>query len=65
MTFTQNLGLNLKDKGTFSHCWSLCVEEHFYLLLPLTLITLQSFKLLRSAYGILFGLLHLAFLSDT
>lgn len=62
LTFTQNLGLNLKDKGTFSHCWSLCVEEHFYLLLPLTLITLQSFKLLRSAYGILFGLFAFGFL---
>ncbi len=32
LTFTQNLGLN---PGTaFSHAWSLCVEEQFYLLLP-------------------------------
>ena len=31
LTFTQNFGLNLKDFGTFSHAWSLCVEEHFYL----------------------------------
>lgn len=29
LTFTQNLGLDLKDFGTFSHAWSLCVEEHF------------------------------------
>lgn len=35
LTFTQNIGLNIKDNGTFSHAWSLCVEEHFYLLLPL------------------------------
>ena len=32
LTFTQNIGLNLKDNGTFSHCWSLCVEEHFDLI---------------------------------
>lgn len=50
VTFTQNLGLDLKNAGTFSHAWSLCVEEHFYLLLPLTLWLLlrtKSFK--RSA----------------
>ena len=32
LTFTQNINLN---PGTaFSHAWSLCVEEQFYLLLP-------------------------------
>ncbi|WP_046369861.1 acyltransferase family protein [Flavihumibacter petaseus] len=41
LTFTQNFGLNLKTGGAFSHCWSLCVEEHFYLLLPLVLLLLQ------------------------
>ncbi|RYF76645.1 MAG: acyltransferase, partial [Cytophagaceae bacterium] len=35
LTFTQNLGLNLRELGTFSHAWSLCVEAHFYVLLPL------------------------------
>jgi peptidoglycan/LPS O-acetylase OafA/YrhL len=40
LTFTQNFGLNIKIFGTFSHAWSLCVEEHFYLLLPYTLILL-------------------------
>ena len=35
LTFTQNFGTNLKDFGTFSHAWSLCVEEHFYFLLPI------------------------------
>ena len=35
LTFTQNIGL---QPGTaFSHAWSLCVEEQFYLLLPLVL----------------------------
>lgn len=53
LTFTQNLGLNLKDFGTFSHAWSLCVEEHFYLLLPLFLIFIQSAKVFQHAYWIL------------
>jgi len=35
LTFTQNIGL---QPGTaFSHAWSLCVEEQFYLVLPATL----------------------------
>jgi peptidoglycan/LPS O-acetylase OafA/YrhL len=35
LTFTQNIGL---APGTaFSHAWSLCVEEQFYLILPLVL----------------------------
>jgi peptidoglycan/LPS O-acetylase OafA/YrhL len=36
LTFTQNLGL---QPGTaFSHAWSLCVEEQFYVLLPLVIV---------------------------
>jgi peptidoglycan/LPS O-acetylase OafA/YrhL len=36
LTFTQNIGL---QPGTaFSHAWSLCIEEQFYLVLPLILI---------------------------
>ena len=35
LTFTQNIGL---QPGTaFSHAWSLCVEEQFYLVLPAVL----------------------------
>jgi len=37
LTFTQNFGFDIKNYGTFSHVWSLCVEEHFYLLFPLIL----------------------------
>ncbi|MGN7785315.1 acyltransferase family protein [Niabella sp. 22666] len=55
------MGLNLKNNGTFSHCWLLCVEEHFYLFLPLTLITLQTFKRFKRSYGILIGLFLLGF----
>jgi peptidoglycan/LPS O-acetylase OafA/YrhL len=32
LTFTQNLGL--RPGTAFSHAWSLCIEEQFYLLLP-------------------------------
>lgn len=53
LTFTQNFGLNLKDYGTFSHAWSLCVEEHFYLLLPLSLLLFQTTGLFKKAYWIL------------
>jgi peptidoglycan/LPS O-acetylase OafA/YrhL len=34
LTFTQNFGLNNQVHGAFSHAWSLCIEEHFYLVLP-------------------------------
>ena len=34
ITFTQNYGLDVINKGTFSHAWSLCIEEQFYLVLP-------------------------------
>ena len=37
LTFTQNIGF---DGGPFGHSWSLCVEEHFYLVLPLLVLAL-------------------------
>lgn len=53
LTFTQNLGLNIKDFGTFSHCWSLCVEEHFYLFLPIILIGILKLNLFSKSYWLL------------
>jgi peptidoglycan/LPS O-acetylase OafA/YrhL len=47
LTFTQNFGLDIRRTGTFSHVWSLCVEEQFYLLLPLALLLIfhtRNFK---------------------
>ncbi|MBV8500561.1 MAG: acyltransferase [Paucibacter sp.] len=36
LTFTQNFGLQYGE--TFTHSWSLCIEEQFYLLLPLVVL---------------------------
>ena len=45
LTFTQNFGLDATVDGAFSHAWSLCVEEHFYLLLPALILLLSRFRL--------------------
>jgi len=42
LTFTENLGFDGGLGRSFSHAWSLCVEEHFYLVLPLLLIPLAG-----------------------
>jgi peptidoglycan/LPS O-acetylase OafA/YrhL len=44
LTFTLNFGLDLRKYGTFSHAWSLCVEEQFYFVLPLMFLLFTRFK---------------------
>ncbi|HVW15202.1 MAG TPA: acyltransferase [Mucilaginibacter sp.] len=44
LTFTLNFGLDLRKYGTFSHAWSLCVEEQFYFVLPLMFLLFGYFK---------------------
>jgi peptidoglycan/LPS O-acetylase OafA/YrhL len=34
LSFTENLFVDIHHSKAFSHVWSLCVEEHFYLLFP-------------------------------
>lgn len=34
LTFTQNMFADYFRARAFSHAWSLCIEEHFYLILP-------------------------------
>ncbi len=62
LTFTQNFGLNLRTGGAFSHAWSLCVEEHFYLLLPLVLVLLQFTGQFRKGRWLLLALFLSGFL---
>ncbi|MBS0632667.1 MAG: acyltransferase [Verrucomicrobia bacterium] len=35
LTFTENFLIDYRHNETFSHAWSLCVEEHFYLVMPI------------------------------
>ncbi len=63
LTFTQNIGLDLRTQGAFSHAWSLCVEEQFYLFFPLILITLMYFNAVKKGFIILILLFVLGFLA--
>ena len=62
ITFTLNFGLDLKTTGTFTHAWSLCVEEQFYLILPLTFWLLNHFKAGKKVIYILAALFIAGFM---
>lgn len=53
LTFTLNFGQDLRVAGAFSHAWSLCVEEHFYLVLPLLSLLLLRLGWFRKAWWLL------------
>lgn len=57
VTFTQNYGLDVIDRGTFSHAWSLCIEEQFYLFLPLLLLILAKTRLFKYLPVLLIGVI--------
>lgn len=59
VTFTQNYGLDVINRGTFSHAWSLCIEEQFYLFLPLMLLIALKTKLLK--YTVYFAVILILF----
>jgi peptidoglycan/LPS O-acetylase OafA/YrhL len=66
LTFTMNLGFSFDRRG-FSHAWSLCVEEHFYLVLPLLVTLLMRRPSAKKtaivlAFVVLFGILLRTFL---
>ena len=42
LTFTQNFFIDYSVHQAFSFAWSLCVEEHFYLVLPLLVLLLMK-----------------------
>jgi peptidoglycan/LPS O-acetylase OafA/YrhL len=41
LTFTENFLVDYSINHAFSHVWSLCVEEHFYLLLPVIMLLMS------------------------
>lgn len=47
LTFTQNFLIDYSVHQAFSFAWSLCVEEHFYLVLPLLILLLMK----RPSFG--------------
>jgi peptidoglycan/LPS O-acetylase OafA/YrhL len=61
LTFTQNISIDMY-RNTFSHAWSLCVEEHFYLLLPILLGLTFSRKKTNMALSILYLIVEKPFL---
>jgi peptidoglycan/LPS O-acetylase OafA/YrhL len=66
LSFTMNLGFSFDRRG-FSHAWSLCVEEHFYLVLPLIVVALMRRPSARKtvsviAFIVFFGIGLRAFL---
>ena len=64
VTYTLNFALALHgrsaDNLTVGHVWSLCVEEHFYLLWPLLVLGLRRPRLLRTTVAVILGSFGLA-----
>jgi peptidoglycan/LPS O-acetylase OafA/YrhL len=52
VTFTENIGFDGQSGRAFSHAWSLCVEEHFYLVFPILVVGLSVWKIGRRAIWI-------------
>jgi peptidoglycan/LPS O-acetylase OafA/YrhL len=63
LTFTQNFGLDLRYHRTFSHAWSLCIEEQFYFLFPLAIMILTYFKIGKKMAYLLLFLFIIGFIS--
>lgn len=56
LTFTLNLAPDWRQGAAYSHAWSLCVEEHFYLLFPLFAWLLARRLTMRRAFVLAVGM---------
>jgi len=57
LTFTENFRIDYLNDQAFSHVWSLCVEEHFYLVLPLLILLLMRRPSFGKALSVILGIL--------
>jgi peptidoglycan/LPS O-acetylase OafA/YrhL len=57
LTFTENFRIDYANDQAFSHVWSLCVEEHFYLVLPLLILLLMRRPSFSKAVAVIVGIL--------
>jgi len=57
LTFTENYRIDYAHDQAFSHIWSLCVEEHFYLVLPLLVLLLMRKPSFGKAVSVILGIL--------
>ena len=57
LTFTENFQINYFNDQAFSHVWSLCVEEHFYLVLPVLVLLMMRKPGFGKSLTVILGIL--------
>ena len=57
LTFTENFRIDYLHDQAFSHVWSLCVEEHFYLVLPVLILLLMRRPSFSKTIAVILGIL--------
>lgn len=62
LTFTENILPGAQMTRSFSHAWSLCVEQHFYLVFPLLALSLLRRPSVRRTMALLAGVALLGIL---